>query len=112
MKIARKALNTILMMMLLSSSVVACANAREKEHYTAMYTKNGGCNWTQITCFSGDKRPENVIYQDNVCRYYFNYGELSVAHSYDEMIRNVVLTRSENCVFQPMGTVQGGYATM
>jgi hypothetical protein len=78
----------------------ACA-AHPQEHYSAKYSvSNQGCSWTHITCYSGEPVAENVIYQDNVCRYYFNYGALAVAHSYEAIVQNVVLTRTENCTFQ------------
>jgi hypothetical protein len=83
-------------------STAACAKPTEKEYYTSRYTAPGGCNWTHVVCYAGQKGPQNVIYEDNVCRFYFNFGELSVAHSNDEMVRNVVLTRDENCIFDRM----------
>jgi hypothetical protein len=95
MNIAKIAIAALLLL-----ATAACAKPTEKEFYSAKYTSAGGCNWTHVTCYAGEKRPENVIYEDNVCRFYFNFGELSVAHSHDEMVKNVILTRNENCTFQ------------
>ncbi|MCB2082365.1 MAG: hypothetical protein KDD76_06970 [Rickettsiales bacterium] len=79
-----------------------------KEYYSKMYTAGAqACNWTQITCYAGDKRPENIVYQDNVCRYYLEYGKLSVGKSYDDPLRDVIFTQNGNCTFN---NFHNGYA--
>lgn len=95
---------SIIFILMFSLLVTACASNQDvigrSEYYSRMYTANtDACKWTQITCYAGEKRPENIVYQDNVCRYYLEYGKLSVGRNYNEPLQDVVFTQNGNCVF-------------
>jgi hypothetical protein len=74
-------------------AVTSC-QSRPKEHYSSLASNY--CSKTEVTCFKGDG---SVLYHNVVCRYYFNYGELSIAQEASDTVSNVVLTRNESCVF-------------
>ncbi len=98
----KKTITLLLMALFLAT---ACSSNKDfigrDEYYTRIYTSGiDACKWTQITCYAGDKRPENVTYQDNVCRYYLEYGKLTVGKTYNDPLQDVVFTQNGNCVFR------------
>lgn len=95
----RKKFRTILQVAILltlwANWATACT-ARPKEHYSS----NNYCTKTKVTCWSGSPTPENVVYNKEVCRFYFHFGELSVAVKENDVVQNVALFKSESCVFE------------